>query len=596
MNIEKYLSKVFCTTTESMLFDRIHLANTIESYDRGEFNVEHGDVFESCVQQIVSGKFNRYNFDDDDVKTMFGFRSPAKCRLYLHLMSYEAGKRLSAVSDKHRLQELDDLGDNMDYGFYLSYTLSEQKIGKLINGLSSAAILKETRSSAGYRNEVYNLCDKDIKPGMSDEDMIALIDPYNDGAYVELPEYVQLLSHILLRDELYEQWVSMLVKLKYFPQQGAMIRNLRTIAAFLEVLQELKRPNVTHRNVILHLMRDQFFRIVSEQPKTLEQSKIFLSENRGKRYAEMCSRYLSEWNDNIEETTTDVFTYLAEQLKLSDCSEWFSRKQAQYADGDSRFVAFEQKAISMIGHAIEELARPNKWKVADADINTLFFYIRQTENRKITVYRSKQLMEAVFNRLYAENCYYQIRLNSDTMELFRLAYRSLSDAVLNPFEMILPYNRFLDGYLYDFKKCAQIARGDSFWFSMLLLGAGDSENISLFDNYLDLLFHRLAGQASNEKDYFLPLYVAEMVVTQALKSEKNKFESFIIENIPHLGMVLTILSANNGIMDKPIKEMLLSRIYSEWATEEQLMKRDKDPNLEIINKYIQKLRNDKQTS
>lgn len=589
MNIEKYLNKIFCTTTESMLFDKIHLANTIESYDRGEFNVEHGDVFKSCVQQIVSGKLNRYNFHDDDVKMKFGFSSPAKCRLYLHLMSYEAGKRLSVVSDKHRLQKLDNLGDNMDYGFYLSYTLSEQKIGKLINGLSSAAILKETRSSSGYRNEVYNLCDKDIKQGMSDEEMIALIDPYNDGAYVELPEYVQLLSHILLRDELYEQWVSMLVKLKYFPQQGALIRNLRTIEAFLKVLQELKRPNVTHRNVILHLMRDQFFRIVSEQPKTLEQSKIFLSENRGERYAEMCSRYLSEWNDNIEETTTDVFTYLAEQLKLSDCSEWFSRKQAQYADGDSRFVAFEQKAITMIGHAIEELASPNKWKVADADINTLFFYLRQTENRKITVNRSKQLIEAVFNRLYAENSYCQIKLDSDSMDLFRLAYRCLSVSQLNPIEMILPYNLYLDGYLYDYNKYAQIARGDSFWFSMLLLGAGEKDNIESFEYYLGLLFHRMAGHLSHEKDYFLPLYIAELVVTQALTSEKSKFEKYIIENIPHLGMVLTILSANNGEMDQPIKEMLLSRMSTEWTAEEQLMKREKDPNVEIINKYIQKV-------
>ena len=431
---------------------------------------------------------------------------------------------------------------------------------------------------------------------MSDEDMIALIDPYNDGAYVELPEYVQLLSHILLRDELYEPWVSMLVKLKYFPQQGALIRNLHTIEAFLEVLQELKRPNVTHRNVILHLMRDQFFRIVSEQPKTLEQSKIFLSENRGKRYAEMCSHYLSEWNDNIEARTTLVFTYLAEQLKLSDCSEWFSRKQVQYADDDSRFVAFEQKAIIMIGHTIEELASPNKWKVADADINTLFFYLRQTENRKITVYRSKQLMEAVFSRLYAENSYCQIKLDSDSMDLFRLAYRCLSVSQLNPIEMILPYNLYLDGYLYDYNKCALIARGDSFWFSMLLLGAGEKDSIESFEYYLSLLFHRMAGHLSHEKDYFLPIYIAELVVTQALTSEKSKFEKYIIENIPHLGMVLTILSANNGEMDQPIKEMLLSRMSTEWTAEEQLMKREKNPNVEIINKYIQKLRNDKQTS
>ena len=250
MNIQKYLYKVFCTTTESMLFDRIRLANAIESYDRGEYVLEHGDVFESCVQQIKSGTLSRYNFDEDNVKKMFGFSSFAKCRLYLHLISYEAGKRMSADSDKHRLQKLDDLGDNMDYGFYLSYTLSEQKIGRLIKSLSSTAILKETRSIAGYRNEVYNLCDKDIKSGMSDEDMIALINPYNDGSYVELPEYVQLLSHILLRDELYEQWVAVLVKLKYFPLQGALIQSLRTLDDFLKVLQKLKQPNITHRNVI----------------------------------------------------------------------------------------------------------------------------------------------------------------------------------------------------------------------------------------------------------------------------------------------------------------------------------------------------------
>ena len=336
-------------------------------------------------------------------------------------------------------------------------------------------------------------------------------------------------------------------------------------------------------------MRDQFFRVVSVQPKTLAQSIQFLSEHRGKRYADMCSSYLAEWNDSIEAITTDVFTYLAEQLKLSDCSEWFSRKQTQYADGDARFVGFEQKAVSMIGQAIKELANPKKWKVADADINTLFFYIRQTDKRQITAHRSKILMEAVFNRLYSEKCYCQIELNSDTLNLFRLSYRCLSDSSLNPIEMLHPHNRYLDGYLHDFGMCARIARGDSFWFSMLLLGAGESKDTESIDKYLGLLFHRIAGLTLHEKDYFLPLYIAELVVTQAMTTVKNKFEEYIINNIPHLGLVLTILSANDGIMDQPIKEMLQSRISTEWAAEEQLLIREKDPNIELINKYIQKI-------
>lgn len=590
MNIQKFLYNTFCTTTESMLFDRIHLANAIEKYANGEFALEHADEFESCVQQIVSGKLTRYNFREEYVKKLFKFSSDAKCRLYLDLMSYEAGVRLSADSEKHSLQKLDGYGDNMDFGFYLGYTLSEQKAARLINNMSSVAILKETRSSTGYRNEVYNLCDKDITPGMSDDDIIALITPYNDGSYVELPEYVSLLSYLLLRDERYEVWTSMLVKLKYFPLQGALIRSLRTIDAYTAVLRKLQEPNVTHRKVLLHLMRDQYFRIVSDQPKTLERSLIYLSENRGKQYAELCQRYLSEFNDGIEAITQDVFTCLAEQLKLSGCSEWYSRKQTQYADGDKRFVAFEQNAVAMIGSALNELAKPSKWKLTDADINTLFYYIRQTSGLNITPLRSKLLIEALFDRLYINDSYYQFKLDPDTLDLLRLAYRCIMNSGLNPLKMLQLFNTSLDGYQHDYKQSAQVRRGDGFWFSMLLLGAGESEDAGLFDHYLGMLLRRVIGLASEANDYFHPLYIAEMVVTQVLMSEKNKFESFIISNIPHLSLVLTTLLANGGAMEQQVKEKLISRIDEEWDAEETLLKREKDSNLELLNEYIQRIR------
>lgn len=590
MNIQKFLYNTFCTTTESMLSDRIRLADAIIKISKSEFNLEHEAVFESCVQQIITGKLTRYDFGVDEVGKLFNFTSYPKSRLYLDLLFHEAGVRLSADSDKHNLPMLDIYGDNMDYGFYLSYTMSEQKVSKLINKLSSASILKETHSSAGYRNEVYNLCDKDINPGMRDEDIIALITPYNDGSYVELPEYISLLSFLLLRDERYEQWSSMLVKLKYFPLQGAMIHRLRTLDAFLAVLEQLKQPNIIHRNVLLHLMRDQYFRILSEQPKTLERSKDYLSQNRGKQYAEKCSIYLKDWNDNIEAITRDVISYLADQLKLSDCSEWYSRKQTQYAGGDKRFVAFEQNAVAMIGNTLDELAKPTKWKLADTDINTLFFYIRQTIDRRITPHRSKLLVEALFKQLYSANSYYQFKLTPETLDLLRLTYRCVSDSGLNPLDMLRPFNISFEGYMLNYQISAQVRRGDSFWFSMLLLGAGESEDVGLFDLYLGLLLHKVTGQVSVANDYFYPLYIAEMVVTQVLTSEKNKFEAYIINNIPYLNLVFTTLLANDGAMNQPIKELLLSRIDKEWAAEEELLKREKDGNIELINEYIQRIR------
>ena len=73
-------------------------------------------------------------------------------------------------------------------------------------------------------------------------------------------------------------------------------------------------------------------------------------------------------------------------------------------------------------------------------------------------------------------------------------------------------------------------------------------------------------------------------------SEKNKFESFIISNIPHLSLVLTTLLANGGAMEQQVKEKLISRIDEEWDAEETLLKREKDSNLELLNEYIQKIR------
>ena len=78
MNIKEYLQYVFCTTTESMLSNRIKLAEALSTYQSETFEVEQNDLFESCVQKIISGECDRYNFNDKDVKKLFRFSSTSK--------------------------------------------------------------------------------------------------------------------------------------------------------------------------------------------------------------------------------------------------------------------------------------------------------------------------------------------------------------------------------------------------------------------------------------------------------------------------------------------------------------------------------------
>lgn len=91
MNITQYLQYEFCTTTESMLSDRIKLAEALEKYQNGNFNVEQKSLFEDCVQKTILGEYDRYSFSDEMVKKLFHFSSQSKIKLYKQLIFFEAG-------------------------------------------------------------------------------------------------------------------------------------------------------------------------------------------------------------------------------------------------------------------------------------------------------------------------------------------------------------------------------------------------------------------------------------------------------------------------------------------------------------------------
>lgn len=108
MNIKEYLQYVFCTTTESMLSNRIKLAEALSTYQSETFEVEQNDLFESCVQKIISGEYDRYNFNDEDVKKLFRFSSTSKSELYQNLIS------LKPVRDYPQIPITSSLSNSMN--------------------------------------------------------------------------------------------------------------------------------------------------------------------------------------------------------------------------------------------------------------------------------------------------------------------------------------------------------------------------------------------------------------------------------------------------------------------------------------------------
>ena len=170
-----------------------------------------------------------------------------------------------------------------------------------------------------------------------------------------------------------------------------------------------------------------------------------------------------------------------------------------------------------------------------------------------------------------------------------MAYGCLVRSELDPIQMLQSFSYANEGYQVNYMQVLQTRRGDTFWLSMLLLGAGEREDEYLFNNYVEFILKRVIAQGGDAKEYMIPLYVAELIFTQVFKKDKADFEITIIKNIPNLGLVLSILLANQGDLTQPVKSELLERISEEWNVEESLMKQKRDSNLKVLNDYIQKI-------
>jgi hypothetical protein len=112
-------------------------------------------------------------------------------------------------------------------------------------------------------------------------------------------------------------------------------------------------------------------------------------------------------------------------------------------------------------------------------------------------------------------------------------------------------------------------------------------------DYFHMVLNILTGLASFDKslfndNYFVSFYLAELIVLQVLKDEKDAYELYLITNVCNLYHVLRILSANDGDMSDENKQTLRKRVIAEWDYEKKLSQQYK-VQTEFLDGYLKKV-------
>lgn len=584
--IQKYLH----TRVSNNLHSEILLLDAIEKYEVGAFEIvtKHKQQFEDLIAQIKSCR-DRNAIAEETIGKDFGTDNFELQMQIKQLAYYVIGKQTISERGTIDVDILDEWSDTMEHGFYASLTLTDQDVERLLGEMRSSTIMRESRSCSQSEN-LAQYCRSELSNELTDEDIIAKIDHMNDGAYTYLPEYLQTLAFILLRDDRKALWYRLLKLLKYFPLQGALLYDLHTVKDCLDVIRMVSADNTVRQKVLLFLLRERLFNIMREEHLNLLSNveDSVLAET----YRSMASEELKSWDANVDDCSKEALNIFLSAFGMSDMLSWLAakdehseRKSKKYRDEEEVILKrFESNVFCHLDFQELDLSK--------FDLTTLLYVSNplSTSDRQDVI--ADNYLSDLCCKLYSDKGLILPSLSEKTINRMRQIYNimlhSKMDLLSYPQKFKPQKVEDTQDYYQQFYRCQA---GDAYWYSVMMLMREKDQSAEEFWKVAEMLlsFNKEEHQVPYDC-YFHPLYLAEIIATQILPEVKDKFESALIETSSRISIVLRILTANGGNMVTENKRALLARVGKDWESEASHIKQQDNRLYKCLEEYISKIK------
>ena len=562
---------------------QFQLLDEISKHEHGEDGLwkTYETIIDGLAKQIGEGVLNRYNLTDDYVMGKYNIDDTQTAYLLCDLAFYQAGKDALTSDSKISLTYLDEIDENMDAGFFLGYQPSEVSLAEIVKELDGKAlqVASQSRNIDREKGALRRFCE--MLDAIKDEDeIISKINLYNDGSYLELPNYVSILAYMLSRRELWCDYYKLLDGLKYFPLQGCIIKGLRNTSDLFAVISQ---ATVNHgRKSVHYLLREQFYNIICEEASLLRKS---IDDKQLPEDSKAYIQQLLDGFDNVRskqiEAVVDIWVRL---FGKEEMTVWLTRKRVEAERKQEKYAKRELEIVEMMEGELSVTSEEiNGFQLDNKDFESLVSLAGKTDCQTVCV----SLMKALQRNVFGERSYPPTTLNEKWFEKVRVIYRCLEKSGLDGLALLKEVRKPLEGYGVDLLVAMRNVRQEAYWLAMLLLSLEESKDESLFDKYVDVLYRDTRFSVDSMiDDVFAPYYVAELLVSQVMLGKKDVFEKRLIADIPYLVFVIRVLSGNQGVMSEGVKELLGNRIRREWELERKILARNKMSKLDFCDEFV----------
>ena len=590
MCLEDYREQIYAYWSESNLQSELCLLDAIEKHRKGKYLTDkQSDAFCELVDWIVKERPGPNDLPDEIIGKRFHVRKYEKIITIKNLAFYEVGKRYSTKSGKATLNDFAFFSGHMEHGFYLSYKVSKAMLSKMVDNIDgkSKSFLDNCRSMNDRRGDFATYCLNELQDEKTDAEIIDMMNPYNSGDYIGLPLGVYDLSYFLLRDKHYDLYARLLSNLYYFPLQGAMICWVHVLDAGFAIWKELERLKPKRIHVIQHLLRNRILKLLGNEPNHLERNAR--NEYIREKDRKLGEQLLKDWINRADKFANHLVKLSINRFGASDTSVWYSWEKAQLIGREPKFIKYELAALENIDNCLKMRLDLTVGMIADKDLDTLLYYASvATKTDSLSEVFYVKLINAICQHIYCDRYVRPLKLDNESFQTMRDVYRCIIKGKVDGIQTMSIYRQTSKNDQNHYSDIFRNAMGDSWWLSIMVLMAEDTED----DYYYRTITGLLLKLASFDKSlfneyYFLPLYVAELIAVQVLKGEKNAFENYLITRACNLHHVLRILLANNGVLSNDNKKLLKNRVGVEWQYEKSLAQQYKQPT-DYLEDYLKK--------
>lgn len=587
------LGKDYKSGSEYFIKEKWNLLKAIPLLDNDVYFKENKkELFEKRVKEAIS-VFPELNLlSAESIQKDFQVKRYEKALTIENLVYYKVGQwYLEQFKCCPKKETLDLIGHSFHYGFYLGFQIDEKDVDIIINEMSGDKdyILLKAEICSISKDELKRLCEECLTPEMTDEQIISLMSPNNEGSYILLPPSIYIIGDYIIQHGCWYKWNQLIEILFYFPFQDAFICQLRTTDDCLCALKETAGSDYKHKIVIIHLLRERFFHLLYEEYEHL--NKLICNEELKKHDKERSieATYKS-WQDGIDGVIKEFFEISINELGLNEMSKWYVKKEVTYRDRPSNFIGNILWAIDKIRPLIQNALINKEMDVSSADFNTLLLFVKEASKQDMSQGYYERLIKQVVRILYSDKFIQPIKLDINGIETYRSLYICLDKSKLDGWQLACMHRINLEGYKTDYSMATKSARGDSIWLSVLSLQIENSHNNGMLREIYNWIIDRTIFDSSIYADnYFSPLYIADLIVNQVLTEEKDAFEMAVIKNIPQLTLVIRLIAENNGEMSETNISLLKHRIGKEWNIERMLLDKNNKKQNDFLEKYVQEI-------